>query len=114
MSSFASCAPVDVASSGTAGIYFAGPGLLFVGFVFARRGRAGKFMLTLMIAVLLMSGVVFISCSSGGGSGTPAAGTTVTHRVSGLSSATTYYWKVVADDGRGGLTSSPTWSFTTQ
>ncbi|HPE69347.1 MAG TPA: caspase family protein, partial [Thermotogota bacterium] len=34
--------------------------------------------------------------------------------VSGLSGQTTYYWKVVAKDNRGGQSSSATWSFTTR
>ena len=32
---------------------------------------------------------------------------------SGLTYLTTYYWKVVAKDNKGGITSSPVWSFTT-
>ena len=110
----ASCAPVDVASRGMAGIYFAGSGLLFFGFVFTRGNRGRTLMLTLMIATLLMTGALFISCGKSSSSNTPATSTDITHQVSGLSSATTYYWKVVADDGKGGLASSATWSFTTQ
>jgi hypothetical protein len=34
--------------------------------------------------------------------------------VSGLAPGTTYYWKVVSDDGNGGKTSSAVWSFVTQ
>jgi hypothetical protein len=112
---FATCTPVDVASNGMTGIYFAGSGLLFVGFVFARGGRTRKLILMPMIAMLLMTGALFTSCgNSGGVSSTPTTSTAITHQVSGLTSATTYYWKVEADDGKGGLASSPTWSFTTQ
>ena len=32
---------------------------------------------------------------------------------SGLANLTTYYWKIVAKDGKGGTISSPIWSFTT-
>ncbi len=114
-STFTSCTPVDVASRGMAGIYFAGSGLLFFGFVFTRGNRGRTLMLTLMIAALLMTGALFISCGKSSGSDAPATTTAdMAHQVSGLSSTTTYYWKVVADDGKGGLTSSATWSFTTQ
>jgi len=33
---------------------------------------------------------------------------------SGLTSGTTYYWKVVASDPKGGSAQSETWSFTVQ
>jgi hypothetical protein len=111
----ASCTPVDVATNGMTGIYFAGSGLLFVGFVFARSGRTRKLILMPLISLLLMTGALFTSCgNSGGVSSTPTSGMAITHQVSGLTSTTTYYWKVVAVDGQGGLASSPTWSFTTQ
>jgi hypothetical protein len=38
----------------------------------------------------------------------------MTYQASGLSSVSTYYWKVVADDGKGGLATSLTWTFKTQ
>jgi hypothetical protein len=113
-STFTSCTPVDVASRGMAGIYFAGSGLLFFGFVFTRGNRGRTLVLTLMIAALLMTGALFTSCGKSNDSNTAATSADMSHQVSGLNSATTYYWKVVADDGKGGLTSSPTWSFTTQ
>jgi ASPM-SPD-2-Hydin domain-containing protein/HYDIN/CFA65/VesB family protein len=115
-STFAACAPENVASSGMTGVYFAGSGLVFFGFVLTRSGRGRKFMLTLMIALLVMTGSVMLSCGGGGSAaqeGTQAS-TDITHQVSGLNSATTYYWKVIADNGKGGLASSATWSFTTQ
>jgi hypothetical protein len=61
-----------------------------------------------------MTGALFTSCGKSNDSNTAATSADMSHQVSGLNSATTYYWKVVADDGKGGLTSSPTWSFTTQ
>lgn len=60
-------------------------------------------------------------CGSGGGSSssTPATVTTnapITYTVftmSDLSQTTTYYWKIVAEDGNGGESSIEVMSFTT-
>jgi hypothetical protein len=71
-------------------------------------------MLVLMMAMLLTTGVLFASCSSSSDNNPAPAGTNMTYQVSGLNNATTYYWKVVADDGKGGQASSPTGSFTTK
>ncbi len=109
----ASCTPVDVASSGMTGIYFAGSGLLFFGFIMTRNGRGKKFMLALMMAMLLTTGVFVTSCGNKVEvTPTPAPSTNMTYQATGLSSGMTYYWKVVADDKQGGLVSSQTWSFT--
>jgi hypothetical protein len=116
-STFVTCTPVNVASRGMAGLYLAGSGLLFFGFVFTRGNRGKALMLTLIIAALLMTGALFTSCGKSSDSNTTATTQVtadMTHQASGLSSGTTYYWKIVADDGKGGLTSSATWSFTTQ
>jgi len=112
-STFASCAPV-VAFKGRTGIYLAGSGLLFLGFVMTRGGRGRKYMLVLMMAMLLTTGVLFASCSSSSDDNPAPGGTNMTYQVSGLNNATTYYWKVVANDGKGGQASSPTGSFTTK
>ena len=109
---FASCSH-GVTFPGTTGICFAGSGLLFLGFVMTRGGRGRKYMLVLMMAMLLTTGVFIVSCSSGSDDDS-GGGTNMTYQVSGLNNATTYYWKVVANDGKGGQTSSPTQSFTTQ
>jgi hypothetical protein len=71
-------------------------------------------------------GYLFASCggSSGGGNGTPGTNPGGTNpitltadetsaTVTGLATGTTYFWKVVADDGKGGLASSETFSFKT-
>jgi outer membrane protein assembly factor BamB len=39
--------------------------------------------------------------------------TTNTYKPATLNSATTYYWKIVVKDGKGGVTEGPVWSFTT-
>ena len=38
----------------------------------------------------------------------------LTYTTSDLTSGTTYYWKVIASDTRGGSAESETWSFTVQ
>ncbi|MEN2983573.1 MAG: fibronectin type III domain-containing protein [Dictyoglomaceae bacterium] len=40
--------------------------------------------------------------------------TTKSYTVSNLSYNTTYYWKIVAEDGKGGVKEGPVWRFTTQ
>jgi hypothetical protein len=66
-----------------------------------------------MIAVLIVSGMLIVSCGGGDG-GTPVAGDEITYTVSGLKTGTTYYWKVISDDGKDGITESDIWNFTTQ
>ncbi|MDH5631448.1 MAG: M4 family metallopeptidase [Gammaproteobacteria bacterium] len=69
----------------------------------------------LYIAVALLS-----ACGGGGGGGgggapvPPPTGGDKTATLTGLKANTTYYWKVVANDGNGGLTDSTVWSFTTK
>jgi hypothetical protein len=112
----AGCAPVDVASAGASGLAFAGlgslgAGIILIGFMAGSGSKRSRKAL-LMIAVVLLTGAVFMSCSSGGGNGTvvPTEGQ---FTVTGLTPGTTYYWKVVADDGRGGTSSSETRNYTT-
>ena len=53
--------------------------------------------------------------SGGGGSTIPSAGLgEIDHSVAGLKANTTYFWKVTADDGKGGTTESVIGSFTTR
>jgi hypothetical protein len=71
------------------------------------------------IAVLLISGMAVTACgtksSDEPGVQPPITDLTqlMTKNVSGLAPAKQYYWKVVADDGKGALTESETSSFTT-
>jgi hypothetical protein len=110
-STFATCTPVTVAMQRTTGIYLAFSGLLFAGFA-VRKGARGKAMLLILVATLLLStGIIITACGSSSSVTPPAPPSNVTNQVSGLTSGSTYYWKVVADDGKGGLATSPTWSF---
>jgi hypothetical protein len=104
----------SAAGGKTAGTLYAssGAGLLFFGFAFigTPRGRKGLFVIAVM---LTMAGTTFVACSSSDNA-TQQAATEVTRQVSGLQSGTTYYWKVVANDGNGGVTESDVNSFTTK
>ncbi len=112
--SFTGCTPVDVASSNK--VYFAGlgmyGGLMIFGTVFAGTRRGRMAMLLLIMIVLLCTGSFLAAC--GGGGGGSGASNDVTYSASGLAAGTTYYWKVVADDGKGGTAESAVWSFSRQ
>ncbi len=117
---FTGCTPVDVASSGASQIYFAGlgmyGGLMMIGMVFAGNRKVRKGLLLLTLIVLLTTGLTLASCGGGGGGGstsTPPDANEISYGVSNLSSGTVY-WKVVADDSKGGTTESLVWSFSTQ
>ncbi len=106
---------VNTASAGKkTGTLFAttGIGFLFFGFVFAgtARGRKG---LMLVAAVVILVGSTLVGCSVGK-VGTPASGTVVSQHVSGLQTTTSYYWKVIASDGNGGVTESDVSTFSTK
>lgn len=121
--SFAGISPIIVASlSGSVKYYamvsgypigvIALLGIVTIGGFSKKRKKIGFLILTAMFVI----GLTLTSCGGGGGggSGTPSDnGGTVSHIVSTLQKSTPYYWKVVADDGNGGVTESDTYSFTT-
>ncbi|MDH4275992.1 MAG: PKD domain-containing protein [Gammaproteobacteria bacterium] len=86
-----------------------GSGILILGLigVAARRQRYALNAMTV--------GLLFISSGCGGNlpPATPPSNT-ATKLVSTLMPTTTYYWKVVAEDGRGLSSTSTVWSFTTK
>jgi CSLREA domain-containing protein len=111
----AGCQAVDVTPPALllAGLGSMGTGIVLFGFV-AGGGLKRSRKLMLVIPVLLLTGALFTACGGGGGtSTTPATGQAST-TVTGLAANTTYFWKVVADDGKGGLATSETFSFKTQ
>jgi hypothetical protein len=128
-SSFTGTTPIQIASleknlpvyagiGGGAGLLLSG--IIFVGGIKDRRKKY-IWLLSLIMAVTLI-----VSCGSGGGGGgndggndsgtpqPPSNSNNKTYAVTGLSANTTYYWKVVADDGNGGVTESDTYSFVTK
>jgi Bacterial Ig-like domain len=102
------------------GIYYAGVAsgsMLFtvfgLGWAFGFKGRKK---ILLMIAVLVISGLFIVSCGKKTDEGPPATAvsTDLTFQVEGLAANITYYWKMEADDGKGGVSTTPVMSFTTQ
>ncbi len=65
--------------------------------------------------VILAGGILLLN-SCGGGSDPPATPASVFESLTEteLKSGTTYTWKVVSEDGKGGVSESASWSFTTR
>lgn len=78
------------------------------------RGRLIMPVVILFWALVIIAGMSLYSCGgSGGGGGTPAT-EGVSTQVTGLSSGITFFWRVEADDGKGGTAVSPVSTFSTQ
>lgn len=113
---FTGATPVSVASVKRLDSSFAayGIGLVFSGILLIGGVRKK----TSALVLILVVASIFASCGSGGGSGGNSPSNTNTAGelssiAGGLTDGAKYYWKVVADDGKGGATSSDVWSFTT-
>ncbi len=125
------CTPVDIASSPTttatasaasslhnalAGLGGYGAGILLAGFAIAGGVRSRR-KIFFFIAVLAISVMAAAACGKKTETVNVPVGvdpaTLMSKSVSTLKSQTTYYWKVVADDGNGALIESETRSFTT-
>jgi hypothetical protein len=104
------CAPVSVPLS-TENFLYTGTGVLIFGMTFigglSRQKRYSSIysLLSLLVFAHLMS------CEVTHDIGSNVEG--IKYDISGLSKGTTYYWKVEADDMRGGVTQSAVWSFST-
>jgi hypothetical protein len=103
-----------------AGIGSFSVGLLFFGIVIIvpfKRVTCQK--LNVFVAVVAVTGMLLlVSCGklsddSVTSSNSNSSQEVVSQVVSGLRSGTTYYWQVVAEDGKGGETYSDVWSFET-
>jgi len=76
--------------------------------------------LHLFVATIAVTGMFFlVSCGKGGDNSVTSSNSTfsqeeITQEVSEFRSSTTYYWQIVADDGKGGKTYSDIWSFETK
>ena len=67
-----------------------------------------------MLFLIIIGTAVSCSTSSDNTLGESASDDDETYTNSDLTSGTTYYWKVVASDPKGGSAQSETWSFTVQ
>ena len=126
-SQFASSQSVNVASaSNTSNPYAGAAGILLFGIAFSSGLRKRKKLL-LLLAGMALSAMMLVSCGGGGGSSAPQSSTgatatstsatqndAVSYTVSGLSSSTTYYWKVVATDNTGQQVTGQAGTFTTK
>jgi hypothetical protein len=68
-----------------------------------------------LVAALLLSGMAVTACGKKSSESAAPTANLMTKNVTGLSPGTTYFWKVVADDGNGATTeSAEIRSFSTQ
>jgi len=88
-------------------------GLLLVGLALIG-GMKRRRKIALLVLALAIAGILLVSCGGGGGEGTTSPTSEITQTVDGLDSGTTYYWKVVGDDGHGNIVESETVSFSTE
>jgi len=107
---------IDPTSIPVASLFGSGSGLLLGSCGFAalllplglRKRKQRLILLTMGVAVGLL---ILVSCGGGGGATDPNLRS---QQVSGLASGTTYYWRVLSDDGQGGMSLSEEFSFTTR
>ncbi len=83
--------------------------LLFTTVFWGAKGRR-KRLLLMLAAVIVLAPLALVSC---GGGGPSPSSNVVQNTVSGLPHNTTFFWKVIALDGRGGSADSGTHSFKT-
>lgn len=108
---FAGCAPVSASLAPAGTILLAGLGsgglLLCLGMCGIRR-RPGYAVLAALCVLVVTACSSGSDVTGGGGAGQ------LSYTATALSGNTTYYWQVIASDGRGGSTASASRSFTTQ
>jgi hypothetical protein len=80
------------------------PAIILALFAFGGLNLRRRAYLLLILFVLTSAATIQLSCSSSGPS----------YKATGLNPGSTYYWKVLASDGKGGVSSSETWNFTTK
>jgi hypothetical protein len=112
------CTPVDAPASPSlrdtlAGLGGYGAGMLLAGIAIAGGVRSRR-KLFFFIAVLLISGMAITACGKKSSDSGIDPATISTQHVTGLRAGSTYYWKVVADDGNGAQVPSETRSFSMQ
>ena len=104
------------AGQNSKGMFFAGgAGMLMIGMTFIGGFSGRKRMIAILLVISLFSGGALISCgnSKTAGGGKYLSIDEKSYTVSGLMPNTTYYWKVVATDGKASVESDVR-SFTTK
>lgn len=84
---------------------------IFIGAALIGVGAFGRNRKRILMMLIMLS--AFAGVASCGGGGSDPVNTEITYSATGLKSATTYYWKVVAVDANENSTTSETRSFTT-
>jgi hypothetical protein len=105
-------------ATGMSGTLFAGTGAGFIvfGIAFMKTARGRKGLLLIAVLTVLV-GTALVGCGASGSNGSQPSGASpamVSRQVSGLQTSTIYYWKVVANDGNGGVTESDVMTFSTK
>ncbi|MBI4683154.1 MAG: choice-of-anchor D domain-containing protein [Nitrospirae bacterium] len=126
------CISTKTAKLTNSNVYYAGLGAQSTGFclfgivMFFTGNEKNRQKIIALIAVTAVTGMLLVSCGSSSdssSSGGVTAGSSnssidsnneISQTVSGLKTGTTYYWKVVATDGRGGSRDSGVWNFDTK
>lgn len=105
---FSACEPQG--QTGTSALILMGTGLFLCGFMLMDRK---KFVLSLGLMIFIS--IFLISCGLGqGGDNKDIKANESSFDVQNLETGTTYYWKIVADDGKGGTNESYPRNFSTQ
>ena len=107
---FTGCSPVDVTPNSTVSLYPESLGMLIFGMTLIGGLSRRRAFVSVFVIIVLFGCVSLMSCKQNSGTfNAEEIGFTAT----GLPSGNTYYWKVVADDMKGGITQSAVWSFST-
>jgi bacillopeptidase F len=116
---FSQSTPIEVTSltpaGGSALLAGVGGSLVLFGVAAGNRRRPWHLLASGLLVTVLM---LLLSCGGGGGGGgAPAVGpatTQLSYELTDLAPATTYYWKITAEDDFGGRTESIVRSFATR
>ncbi len=127
------CISINTAKLTNRNVYYAGIGAHSIGFclfgivMFFTGNEKSRQKIIVLIAVAAVTGMLLVSCGSSTGASSSGGGIVgsssnnnidsnneISQTVSGLKTGTTYYWKVVATDGRGGSRDDGVWSFDTK